>query len=845
MTRVSDAYETRFSFATRKDPTPLDRVKSLALRTYLARRRGFDVGEMCLSFIGYEGTGAPRRRPAQARPGGSSSRHGGLCIGASPGELYDQKKFDTPYIRDFLLDRGTLADVSETAAPWSALRPLYDAVTAAARGAFDELGVRGYIMCHLSHSYHAGACLYFTFAFEPRAGRATPLEQYARVKSAIQQAFVDNGATLSHHHAVGTEHARVARAGHLRARASRCCARCSTGWTRAATSTRGRSCDARRRRGRAAAPAGAVRELLLSARASARSSRCTPAGTVTGREHSTGCDGPVAVRRQPLEPHGHAADAAGAAVALAAADRGGRGGRLLLRRARCWRTPCRWPSAPCPSSARGAPRRARPSSTRLLGDGWSLVVYAEGTRSRDGDGRAAARRRRGARGRARAADRARARVRDARHDAGRPQLDAARRPGCAAGRSRVAFGPADPPAAGEHRTEVMERVRPFFEACRAPTTTPDKRAAARPRPARPPGRWRASSSPGGSGFIGGALCARAASSAGDEVVARSPARDAAAATVAARGAEARRGDVLDEDALAAAMAGCAVAYHVAGVNTHCPSDPDELMRVNVDGTEAMSVPRRAPGVAARGLDLLGRVGRRGRRARSGARTPPHRGSYLSLYDRSKHEGEQAAFAAGGGWASRSWRSTPPPCRAPAARPATARSSSPTSTGSCRAFVDTTSAWSTSPTSSRPTCWPPSAAGAGARYVLNGATIPSPEALALVSELSGVTDGCAWCRPALARAVGGAGRGRGPCAWQDALALPRARTDDPPRAPVRRLARDARAGPRVHAAGRHVLAHDRLGRRRGPRHAPAARAHPAGAGFAVMGGPGLEPGTSCL
>ena len=32
--------------------------------------------------------------------------HGGLCIGSSPGELYDQKKFDTPYIRDFLLDRG-------------------------------------------------------------------------------------------------------------------------------------------------------------------------------------------------------------------------------------------------------------------------------------------------------------------------------------------------------------------------------------------------------------------------------------------------------------------------------------------------------------------------------------------------------------------------------------------------------------------------------------------------------------------------------------------------------------------------------------------------------------------
>jgi alkyldihydroxyacetonephosphate synthase len=34
------------------------------------------------------------------------------------------------------------------------------------------------------------------------------LSEYEVVKSAIQQAFVDNGGTLSHHHAVGTEHAQ-------------------------------------------------------------------------------------------------------------------------------------------------------------------------------------------------------------------------------------------------------------------------------------------------------------------------------------------------------------------------------------------------------------------------------------------------------------------------------------------------------------------------------------------------------------------------------------------------------------------------------------------------------------
>jgi alkyldihydroxyacetonephosphate synthase len=161
---------------------------------------------MCLSFIGYEGSegevAAQRKQTERI-----TKRHGGLCIGSSPGALYDQKKFDTPYIRDFLLDRGAPADVSETSAPWGELQAVYDNVMAAGYGAFDELDVPGYLMCHLSHSYHAGACLYFTFAINPAPG-ADALEQYGVVKSAIQQAFVDSGATLSHHHAVGTEHSR-------------------------------------------------------------------------------------------------------------------------------------------------------------------------------------------------------------------------------------------------------------------------------------------------------------------------------------------------------------------------------------------------------------------------------------------------------------------------------------------------------------------------------------------------------------------------------------------------------------------------------------------------------------
>jgi alkyldihydroxyacetonephosphate synthase len=206
VTRISDANETKFSFALRQNPTPLDRMQSWALRQYLGRRRGFDVQAMCLAFVGYEGS--PRQVTARRRTVGKIIRaHGGLGIGSGPGALYDRKKFDTPYIRDFLLDRGGVGDVSETAMPWSRMTAVYDAVTAAADEAFDQIKVQGYFMCHLSHSYHAGACLYFTFAFVPSAS-ADMITEYDVVKSAVQQAFVDHGATLSHHHAVGTEHSQ-------------------------------------------------------------------------------------------------------------------------------------------------------------------------------------------------------------------------------------------------------------------------------------------------------------------------------------------------------------------------------------------------------------------------------------------------------------------------------------------------------------------------------------------------------------------------------------------------------------------------------------------------------------
>ena len=205
ITRVSDARETAFSFATRKKTSRIS-ISSLISKGLMKvlERRGWDLDAVCLSFIGYEGGKAHVARQKKIVKE-IVGKHGGIVVGKGPGELYDQKKFDTPYIRDFLLDRGAVGDVSETAAPWSKLLPLYNNVIAAAEKVYAQLGVAGWIMCHLSHSYHSGACLYFTFAFKHDG--VDPLGQYEPLKNAIQQAFVDCGGTLSHHHAVGTEHA--------------------------------------------------------------------------------------------------------------------------------------------------------------------------------------------------------------------------------------------------------------------------------------------------------------------------------------------------------------------------------------------------------------------------------------------------------------------------------------------------------------------------------------------------------------------------------------------------------------------------------------------------------------
>jgi alkyldihydroxyacetonephosphate synthase len=66
------------------------------------------------------------------------------------------------------------------------------------------------VLCHVSHAYPDGASLYFTFLARQRPGEE--IEQWRLAKVAASEAIVAAGGTITHHHAVGRDHAPYMRA---------------------------------------------------------------------------------------------------------------------------------------------------------------------------------------------------------------------------------------------------------------------------------------------------------------------------------------------------------------------------------------------------------------------------------------------------------------------------------------------------------------------------------------------------------------------------------------------------------------------------------------------------------
>ncbi len=144
---------------------------------------------------------------------------------------------------------------------------------------------------------------------------------------------------------------------------------------------------------------------------------------------------------------------------------------------------------------------------------------------------------------------------------------------------------------------------------------------------------------GGSGIVGGAVL-RHLLAAGHEVRALSRS-DTFTARLLDLGAQPVPGGLFDE-AMSRACDGADLVFHVAGVNEMCPRDPGEMERVNVDGTRLVLHSAEQAGVR-RAVVTSSAVTLGEAKGEVGDEATQHRGWFLSHYERTKTMAELVAL----------------------------------------------------------------------------------------------------------------------------------------------------------------------------------------------------------
>jgi alkyldihydroxyacetonephosphate synthase len=197
VTRLSDEEESRVNLAMSGSRA------AAAVRAYL-RARGLSA-----AVPAHPGLGGRRRGAAAAsaaRPArGSCARTARSRSGARPARPGPAPATTAPTCATSCSPVVCWSTRWETAATWRELLETYRAVGAALRGSLAARGTPPLVGCHVSHLYPTGASLYFTFL--ARQERGAELEQWHAAKAAAGDAIAASGATITHHHAVGRDHA--------------------------------------------------------------------------------------------------------------------------------------------------------------------------------------------------------------------------------------------------------------------------------------------------------------------------------------------------------------------------------------------------------------------------------------------------------------------------------------------------------------------------------------------------------------------------------------------------------------------------------------------------------------
>ena len=165
-----------------------------------------------LMVLAFESAGAPLTETFGAAQEICRQHGGEIQLKEAEDAVGDWRNtfFRQPYIRDALMDYAVISDTFETSVPWSAVPGFYHAVREATLKAVQQVCGFGAVSTRSTHSYTDGLCLYFAFFGPGRHG--VLVDQWWEIKAAASAAVIANGGTMSHHHAMGRDHKRWARA---------------------------------------------------------------------------------------------------------------------------------------------------------------------------------------------------------------------------------------------------------------------------------------------------------------------------------------------------------------------------------------------------------------------------------------------------------------------------------------------------------------------------------------------------------------------------------------------------------------------------------------------------------
>jgi dihydroflavonol-4-reductase len=239
---------------------------------------------------------------------------------------------------------------------------------------------------------------------------------------------------------------------------------------------------------------------------------------------------------------------------------------------------------------------------------------------------------------------------------------------------------------------------------------------------------------GGSGIVGGAVLRRLVR-AGRPVraLARS---ETTGEALRSMGAEIAIGDVLALESLTEAMRGCATVFHAAGVNAMCLRDPAEMLRTNVEGS-ANAIRAAAEAGVGRVVYTSSSSAIGEAHGTVGREDSPHRGSYLSVYERSKHDAEQRVFGLAGALGVDVVAVNPSSVQGPGRATGSARLLLAVVNGRLPLLVDTTISLVDIDDCAEGHLLAEARGAPGERYVLSGATLTTREAVGLLERIWGL------------------------------------------------------------------------------------------------------------